>query len=231
MAETVQSLLDAIQQEASFDVTSATALIWLNRRWRTMLGRARAYRKTVTIGTTVIGTRFYPVAGSLGVLELYSLEVAPYDAATNSFPAPVPYGRARRPDGYSNRMGRLSWGFQSEVGLFYADASGAAVQGVTLIPTPTVTGSQITGFAACEPPDLTNDASGNTLLGAALDGEYVEGLVLGALATGYRREGNVGLAQAHEAIFDRDTDELRRLARRRFRGPGPTQVRALGIDA
>jgi hypothetical protein len=43
VAETVSGLVSAIVDEASFDVTSAQALAWLNRRWRSMLGRARAY--------------------------------------------------------------------------------------------------------------------------------------------------------------------------------------------
>lgn len=217
MAESVQNLVDAVMQEASFDVTQTTALLWLNRRWRTMVGRARAYRKTVAIGSTTASTSFYPVAG---VLELYSLEVAG-----------VPYGRARRPDGYANSQGRLMWDLQGEVGLFYPDASAAAVKGVTIIPTPTTSALAITGLAATEPPDLTADGTGDTLLAAQLDGEFYEALIAGTLGIGYRREGNSALARDNDAVFDAGADEFRRLARRRFRGPGPTAIRISGVTA
>lgn len=215
MPETVQNLVDAVVQEASFDVSAATALVWINRRWRAMVGRARAYRKTVAIGSTVNGTAFYPVTG---VIELYSLEVGG-----------VPYGRARRPDGYANSQGRLMWDLQGEVGLFYADASTAAVLGVTLIPTPTSV-LAITGLAAVEPPDLTVDAAGNTLLTTILDGEFYEPLIAGVTAIGYRRQGDVAQARDNEAMFDSGTDEFRRLAKRRFRGPGPTEIRVAGVN-
>jgi hypothetical protein len=217
VAETVSGLVSAIVDEASFDVTSAQALAWLNRRWRSMLGRARAYRKTITIGSTTSGTAFYAVAG---VLELYELEVAG-----------VPYGPARRPDVYSNSQSRLTWSYQGEVGLFVADASSAAVKGVTLIPTPTSTGLAITGFAATEPPDLTNDGTGDALLAAQLDGEFVEALIDGAMAIGYRREGNIGLARDNDAVFDAACGEFLRITKRRYRGPGATQIRVEGAGA
>jgi hypothetical protein len=180
VAETVSGLVSAIVDEASFDVTSAQALAWLNRRWRSMLGRARAYRKTITIGSTTNGTAFYAVGG---VLELV------------------------------------------------ADASSAAVKGVTLIPTPTSTGLAITGFAATEPPDLTNDGTGDALLAAQLDGEFVEALIDGAMAIGYRREGNIGLARDNDAVFDAACGEFLRITKRRFRGPGPTGIRVEGAGA
>lgn len=217
MADTVQDLLDAVTQEASFDVTTATALKWINRRWRTMAGRARAYRKTLSIGVTAANVAFYPVTG---VLELYELEVGG-----------VPYGKARRPDVYANAQGRLLWEGMGEVGLIVEDADASAVRGLTLIPTPTVAGTAITGFAALEPPDLTNDATGNALLAAVLDGEFVEPLIRGAMAIGYGREGNDRLEAAGEAQFQAGTEEFRRVCRRRFRGPGPTQIRMVGFTA
>jgi hypothetical protein len=211
MAETVSGLVSALVDEASFDVEPDTALTWINRRWRTMLGRARAYRVTKDLGATVNGTAFYAISG---VLELYSLEVAT-----------VPYGRARRPDVYSNSMDRLAWTGQGETGLFVPDASAAAVRGITLIPTPTEDDLALTGFAACEPPDLTDDTDGNELLVAQLDGEFVEPLIAGAMAIGHRRDDNTVLARDNDAVFDQATDELRRVTKRRFRGPGPTEIR------
>lgn len=217
MAETVAGLQSTIVDEASFDVTSAQALVWINRRWRQMIGRARAYRDTVSFGNTVADQAFY--AAPPDVKELYSLEVGG-----------VPYGRAKRPDGYANSQSRLRWTYQGEVGLFYPDASSSAVQGVTLIPTPSEV-LPITGLAATLPPDLTADASGNTLLTTLLDQDYVEGLIAGAMSIGYRREGQIQLARDNEAVFNETTEDFRRVVKRRFRGPGPTDIRVEGLTA
>jgi hypothetical protein len=211
MAETVAQLVTAIVDEASFDVTSSQALVWLNRSWRTMLGRARAYRKTVSLGTTVANDATYDAPA--GIVELYSVEVAG-----------VPYGRARREDVYWDTQGRLVWTGPGETGLFYPDATAAAVSSITLIPAPTTAGQAMTGLAATYPPDLTSDATGDTLLVAYADNRY-EGLIAGAMAIGYRREGNAGLRADAKTEFDQETEELRRDVKRRYRGPGPTQIR------
>jgi hypothetical protein len=211
MAESVSGLQDAIVQEANFDVTATQALTWINRKWRMMLGRARSYRKMISVGTTTANTAFYSLTG---VLEVYEVTVAG-----------VPYSRARRGDPYEDAQGRLVWTGQGEYGLFVPDASASAVNGIRLIPTPTSTGLAIGAFAALEPPDLTADATGDALLAANLDGEFIEALIAGAMAVGYQREGNEGLARANEARFDDGADEFRRIVKRRYRGPGPTQIR------
>jgi hypothetical protein len=208
VAETVAGLQDAIVTEASFDVTPTQALTWINRRWRSMTGRARAYRKTLTVGNTTGGTGFYPLTG---VLEVYEVTV-------NG----APYGRARRGDPYQDVIGALRW---TGAGLFVPDANTSAVRGITLIPTPDTSGLPIGAFAALEPPDLTADAAGDTLLTTVLDGEFIEALIAGAMATGYRREGNIALARDNDAMFDMGADEFGRITRRRYRGPGPTQIR------
>lgn len=211
MAETVSGLQDAIVQEASFDVTNTQALTWLNRRWRLMVGRARAYRKTISVGSTTAGTQFYSLTG---VLEVYEVTVAG-----------VPYSIARRGDAYEDVQGRLVWTGQGEKGLFVPDANSSAARGISLIPLPDTSGLAISAFAALEPPDLTADATGDTLLGAVLDGELIEALIAGAMAIGYRREGNIPLARDNDAVFDAAADEFRRITKRRYRGPGPTQIR------
>jgi hypothetical protein len=208
VAETVTGLQDALINEASFDITATQALAWINRRWRLMIGRARAYRKTLTVGPTVAATAFYPVPAAIEVFEVTV--------------GGAPYGRGRRGDPYQDSQGSLRW---SGTGLFVPDATASAVRGITLIPVPDTAGLAITAFAAVEPPDLTPDATGDTLLATILDGEFVEPLIAGAMATGYRREGNLGLARDNDAMFDAGCDEFLRITRRRFRGPGPTQIR------
>lgn len=218
MAESVNGLVLALTEEASIDISAATALVYINRAWRTFHGRARSYRDTVSFGTVVADQAAY--AAPAGIKELYSLEVAG-----------VPYGRARRPDGYSNSQGRLYWSFQGEVGLFYNDATASSVEEIVLIPTPTEAGAAITGFAATLPPDLTNDGTGDTLLTAHLDGDMIEPLIAGGMAIAYQREGNLALRDACQSAFDASAEEYRRTIKRRFRGPGPTQMRIGGAAA
>lgn len=211
MADAVSDLQSAVVTEASFDVTNAQALVWINRRWRAMVGRARAYRKTISVGSTTAGTQFYALSS---VLEVYEVTVAG-----------VPYSIARRGDAYEDVQGRLVWTGQGEKGLFVPDSNSSAARGISLIPLPDTTGLAISAFAATEPPDLTADGTGDTLLQTVLDGEFVEALIAGAMAIGYRREGNIQLARDNDAVFDAGADEFRRITKRRYRGPGPTQIR------
>lgn len=211
MADLVTDLQTAVVAEAGFDVTNAQALVWINRRWRAMVGRARAYRKTISVGSTTAGTSFYALPN---VLEVYEVTVAG-----------VPGAPARRGDAYEDTQGRLAWTYQGEKGLFVPDANASAARGITLIPAPGESGLAIGAFAATEPPDLTADSTGDTLLQTVLDGEFVEALIAGAMAIGYRREGNLQLARDNDAVFDEGADEFRRITKRRYRGPGPTQIR------
>src|SRR5687768_13025662 len=109
MAETVAALRDAIVEEASFDVTPATALSWLNRSWREFVGRARAYRLRVAGEVTVADEAFYPFSGHLELIELSV--------------AGVPYARAHQGDVYADSQDRLSWTGQGERGLFVPSAN------------------------------------------------------------------------------------------------------------
>ena len=209
MAETVSGILSDLQTEAQVDATTAQLLRDLNRRWSTMLSDAKAYRKQITVGTTVAGTGFYAVTA----IELYSLAVAG-----------VPYDRAKRRDAYEYAQGRLWW-WPSELGLAYPDANSSAAKGVTLLPTPDTSGLSITGFAAVAPPDLTNDASGDTLLTANLETDLMGPLTSGVMADRYRRDHRWDLVPSAEADFSMGVEKLRRRTARRFRNAGPTQIR------
>ena len=214
MAETVAQVVANIR--SMFDVDDATALRALDRRHKRMCARSRCYRKTVAVGTTTAGTAFYAVAG---VIELYSLNVGG-----------VPYGKARHPDVYGYSQGTLLWCGPAGSGLIVADADSGGVNGVTLIPTPGTSGVAITSFAAVEPPDLTLDGSaGGTF---KVDSDLVEGVEAGAMAaladTTDERED---LATRMDGKFDVACEEQRRRTARRFRGPGPSQIRVQGINA
>ena len=220
MAETVSQLVDDVITEGGFDVDTTRALRWLNRRWRFMVSEARAYRKTVTVATTSAGAAFYPFSP----VEAYSFEVAG-----------VPFGKARRPDIYGYSQGTLVWTSASGLnggGLIVTDASSAGARGITLIPTPTTDGDAITSFAALLPPDLTSDSTGDALLAAVLEGDFADELVAGAVATGMQRsEARPDLGATFEAQFQSGVERLRLRERRRLRGPGPAQIRILGVNA
>jgi len=213
-ADTVQMLVDDVRVEGGFDATEPQALRWLNRAWRRMIGEARAYRKVVSVGNTVAGTAFY----AFDPVEAYSFEIAG-----------VPYGKARRPDIYASAQNRLVW--TGDGGLIVSSANASGAPGIEIIPVPSAV-EAITSFAAMIPADLTIDPAGDTLLAAVLAGDFHDELVAGAVAVGLKRLER----RADEAAsFDRDyalgTERLRLRVRRRFRGPGPSQIRVLGVNA
>lgn len=209
MAETVAGILDDLQQESNVSGTRPQLLRDLRRRFSSMLVDARAYRKLVTVGPTVAGQAFYAVAA----VEVHELTV---DG--------VPYSQARRGDPYAYSMGRLVW-VPSDVGLAMPDADASAVRGVSLIPTPATAGLSIKVFATVDPPELTEDVSGDTLLNAQLERDLIGPLTAGVLAERAWREHRPDLAASNEARYDAGVEKLRRRARRRFRGDGLSQIR------
>jgi hypothetical protein len=214
-ADSVQNLVDDVRVEGGFDVIEATALRWLNRAWRRMVSEAKAYRKTVAVGNTVAGTAFY----AFSPIEAYSFEVGG-----------VPYGQARRSDRYASSQGTL-WVSPNGAGLTSGDADANGVRGITLVPTPTSV-QAITSLAAVMPPDLTIDTTGNTLLAAVLEGDFHDGLVAGAVATGLKRlERRADEAGPFDQDFAIETERLRLRVRRRYAGAGPAQIRIAGINA
>jgi hypothetical protein len=217
VADTVQNLVDDVRVEGGFDVLEATALRWLNRAWRRMTSEARAYRKTVTVGTTAVGTAFY----AFSPIEAYSFEVGG-----------VPYAAgARRSDRYASSQGTL-WISPDGSGLVSGDADSTGAKGITLVPTPSTAGLAITSFAAVMPADLTIDATGNTLLAAVLEGDFHDGLVAGAVATGLKRlERRADEAGPFDQDFAVETERLKRRTRTRYAGAGPAQIRIQGVNA
>lgn len=222
MPDSVADLRDAIVNEANFDVTSAQALQWLNRSWRRMVGEARAFRQWLSFGQTVAGQSFYETPG---MLEMYAL-VLGGEPHTGEWADTFPYVRGRRGDSLADLQGRLWWSHHGEVGVFEPNVGLTAERGVSLIPTPTETGTEIYGFCAVTPADLTADVNGNAVLALVSDAEEISvGLIHGALAYGYSVEGNIALADRSENLFERDRAKLERTTRRRFRGPSPAQIR------
>lgn len=216
MAETVQGILDEVSAADLFDVTPTQALALLNRRWRVMVGEARALRQTVTVGTTIANTAFY----AFSPVEAYSFEVAG-----------VPFGKARPGDDYASTQGAL-WVSPDGSGLVQADANSTGVRGISLIPTPTTAGLAITSFAAVLPGDLTNNGTGDTLLQSILENDFTEELAAGVIAAGLGlREADAERAAAYEQAFAAGVQRLKARVQRRFRGQRPSQIRLLGVNA
>jgi hypothetical protein len=216
MAETVQGVLDLVAASDVLDMTPADALAALNRRWRVMVGEARALRQTVTVGTTTAGVSFYAFAP----VEAYSFEVAG-----------VPFGKARPGDDYASTQGSL-WVTPDGSGLIQGDANSTGADGITIIPTPSASGLAITSFAAVLPGDLTVDATGNTLLNSILKGDFTEELAAGVLAAGFAlREANPAAAAPYEQSFAAGVQRLKLRTQRRYRGRRPSQIRILGVNA
>ncbi|HEY4096159.1 MAG TPA: hypothetical protein VGM33_11630 [Baekduia sp.] len=210
MATAVQSLIDQVVKEYSFDIDVTQALRELDIRHKSMVARALADRRTITIGETVAGQQVYPVTA----LELYELYV---DG--------VPYGKVPRTSVAAARQGRLTWS-PSWQGLFVATADAGGVAEVGLIPVPDTTGLEITAFAAVRADSLEQAGV------IAVDDEFSNALVEGAAATFFARDAEqIPTADRNEARFDAACEELRLRIRARFRKPGPAQIRVQGVNA
>lgn len=208
--ETAQAVMDAVTQEASFDVTPTQALTWANRMHQLMVMQARALKETVSAGDTVANQTDYSLPSN--VVEVYEFDVGG-----------IPYGRGRRTDVAEWAQGWLLLKGPGGVIAANADASGGGTFSITPPPTDIV---PISVFAAVEPPDLT--AGTDSLL---VPKRYTEGLIRGAMSIGYGREGNTTLEQAGLAAFNAATEAWRLDVLRQFRGSGPALIRVVGINA
>lgn len=209
MAETVSALVAEVLAQGSFDASSTDALAWLNRRHKEMVNRARAYRKTLSLGPTVSGTQTYAVPA--GVVELTDINVAG-----------VSWGRGRLTDITADANGWL-W-LTGAGGIIVGDSDSSGVSQIALVPTPTSDGDAISApNAAVTPPDLLID---NTVP-LHVDGDFVEGLLAGVFATALMRpnEARPDLAALQQQAFDSACEAQRRRVVRRLRGAGPALIR------
>lgn len=209
MAETVSALVNEILAQGSFDADTTTVLAWLNRRHKEMVNRARAYRKTLSLGSTVAGTQEYAVPA--GVVEITAVTVAG-----------VAWGKGRLTDISDDANGWL-W-LSGEGGVIVQDASTAGASMVALVPAPAATGNAILApNAAVTPPDLLLDNS----VALRVDDDLVEELLAGVFATALNRpnEARPDLAAAQLQLFEAGCEKLRRRVTRRLRGSGPALIR------
>jgi hypothetical protein len=208
MAENVSDLVTEIIAQGAFDSASADVLKWLNRRHKEMVVRARGYRKTLTVGTTVAGTQAYNVPA--GVVEITDITVAG-----------LSWGKGRLTDIAADANG---WLWLDGEGVIVQSASSGAVSQIALVPAPSSSGSTIAApNAAVMPPDLLIDNS----VPLVIDDDFVEGLMAGVFATALNRpnESRPDLAATQQAIYENAVSEYSRRVKRRLRGAGPTSIR------
>lgn len=214
MAESVSAVVAEIIAQGSFDLTSAEVLAILNRRHKTMVRRARSYRKTAVVsgGTVVNQTDYTPPAGLVEAREVTA--------------GGVTYGKGKHTDIAAGSASMLL--LQGTGGIFMETASSAGVDQISLYPAPTTAGLVISVYGSYTPPDLLIDNS----VPFQVDDEFVEGLMAGVFATILNRPGEArgDLAGLQEQSYAAACEEARLLEAKRLRGPGPSQIRVQGIN-
>ena len=218
MADSVAQLVAQVLEEGQLDASETQALRWLTVRQRQLCRRSKWYRKTLSVGPTLVGVATYALPEE--VVEILYVEI---DSK--------PYGHLRHQDPAEGALGWLWLGGTG--GIAGRQDSSAGAQQLWIFPTPIVggpleAGKPISLWAVCRPPDLS--ATDNTTL--VVPGEYMDALVSGAIATGLlRTEDRPDLAANHEQTFTAACAELTQQSNRRFRGVGPAQIRVVGINA
>lgn len=201
-------------KDGAGDITDATALRYLNRRQRSMCARSGWYRKTVSLGPTVVAQTDYLVADTIDVVYTLTVDGVPYTKKSH------------------HDVDELRVGWSTKVGLggFFAESEDdTGAKKVRLYPAPSQAGLTIEVWAAVAPPTL---AVTPTPVGPVVPEDLTDALVEGATATWIaRKDEDMGPADRYEARFDNACSELARRAKRRFRPGGVAQARVLGVNA
>jgi hypothetical protein len=208
---TAAELVEQAITEFGFDATAEQGLAWLNARHRKMVAKALWLRKAQDLGVTTAGQAVY--ATGANVVELHELTVDGQD-----------YRRTRRLDMIAGRNSSLA--LEGYGGVFIVSGDDAGATEFELYPVPSTAGDAIQAFASVLPDELE---AGDT---PVVPPDFYDALVEGVIATGLSRDTEqLGAADRFEGRFDMETERLRRLARTRWKGTGPRQIRVVGINA
>lgn len=214
-AERVPALVSAVRSEGNFDVTEPQALGWLNAAHRLLVVRSTYLRKRLEVGPSVAGQANYVLPPE--VVQIREVLVGG-----------IPFGTGKHSDIAADGQGWLTLCGPTGSGVTAPDSDAAGVDQLSLVPAPSSAGLTIQVYAVCRPPAL-NVADDSTL---KVPAEFDEAIINGALATGLAREAmRPDLAAQFRPLFDASCTELLKQARRRYRGPGPTQIRISGYNA
>lgn len=215
------SILVAEIQATGFDVTSADALVLLDRRHKVMCARARYWRMTrpATVTTVIqangINASTVPVPDD--IVELFRLEVPGTPEAL--------YQRTLQADLPAMLDGSLNVGGG---GVFTETPPTTTVTGTTTLLAlypPVLNGTIVSTTCAVTPPTLnTAETAGGFLRVPVM---FYEPLLAGVYSALLSRpnEARADLAAPQEQAFNAGCDELRDRADRRFGTRGPRQIR------
>lgn len=206
----VDDIVAAIQ--GAGDYAQADVLRRVNQAHNKALVGSKWAKATLDMGPTVAGTAFYALPARLIEPLFFSI-------------GGIPTGKAAHADLYGYQAGVLAWSISGS-SLLVADASSAAITGVTVIPTPTAALS-FTVFGPVLPAaDL---ALGGTPLTPTDFDEHLESYALALCRE--RDDDRMDAGGAFRQLFEGEVEQLRRRAKRLSRGAGPAQIRVAGINA
>lgn len=210
--ETVANLVAEIQRAVHVDDTRGLTL--LNRAYRAMVVRARSYRRTINVGPTAANVRDYALPPATPIVELFEVQVGGRV-----------YGNAWHRDIAQYAGGYLVLSDDGGVIAPEEDVTGAPE--IALIPTPSTAGLAIDVRAAWTPPELVlGDPASAIRVDHDLQGKMLRGAIADELEI--IGEGDPALAAV---TFEAACKEFDARTRRKYRGPGPAQIRVVGYNA
>lgn len=207
----VAAMVDVVLNEGSFDVTEARILKWLNEAHRKLISRSTVLRKRLEVGPSVAGQANYELPDEVVQIREVLVGGRAYGTGRHS---DISVGSYLLIDGTG--------------GVTAQDSTPGGAAQIALIPAPPEDGLSVQVYAVCRADDLV--VGDDTTIGSPE--EFDEDLIAGAIATGLAREAMrpdlaVPFRQQHEGACT----ELLKQTRRRYRGPGPTQIRVEGYNS
>lgn len=205
---TVDEMVARLQ--AMFDISSATALAYINERHRRMVTEAMWRAATSDISTTTAGQANYDLPAN--VVDVKRVRI---DHPTNGVRIYDPVGIEALWDidrGQGTLVGQ---------GVFAEDWTSSGTAQIRLYPVPDTTGLAIKGLVALLPGDLAAGAGQSPIVPA----EFHPAILDGTIADGYReQESNPQLAERHEQLFIEGVEKLRRRKNTRVGGASRMQL-------
>lgn len=205
------AIIDAAQQQVGADSSRAVLLTMLNEAYAVQIAESRWFRTESTLGTTVAGTGEYVVSAS--VIEAYGVDVGSYPYT------PVGEDVLRR---VRNGLGSIRVGAE---GVFAPGYNSAGDTTITLWPTPTVSGTTITLYAAMQPTALTDSGAVSPITPADSHSSLIDGLAALILS---RVDERPDLAGPFEQRFAQWNEKLRRRKNALMWSGGPVSFQIKG---
>lgn len=213
-------MVTAVKNQGGFDtsganVTDATILSWLNAKYYELCARTKFTKALVEIGPTVLGNPDYTLLTT--ITELTKLRVGTSKPAL----------RVSLDEMWELQGGTsfLPAGKTHAYAPSFEPVGGDLGQRVTIYPTPTSSGEEITALAVVLPSPITTSPDSTPLVPV----DFHEAIVAGALAVGLERtDGRFDVSAGFNAQFESAVALLKRRAVTRV-GQGATQFKVAGV--